>query len=178
MLHWDLKRPVKKTQCPKILINWSSIVTKSGTEFLHNDVRDWQSHTEAAFEYLGCTLAHCQWYAKTRRSTANHVRVMSNAWILSHSMLTACSHGHCQKVCTPKNKAFLIVCLWLWSGSQFPNKLVIETSNLSGTCFSVDNWTYFYLLVAVRRKAMLSLLRPDDTPICWKDIIPCGLTKE
>lgn len=91
--------------------------------------------------FLGCTLAHCQWYAKTRQSTANHVRVVSNAWILSHSMLTACSHGHCQKVCTPKNKAFPIICLGLWSGSQFPNKLVIETVNLSGNCFPVDNWT-------------------------------------
>lgn len=136
-----LKDLWKKKQCPQTLINWSSIVKKSGTECLHNDVRDWQSHTEAAYQFLGCTLAHCQWYAKTRQSTANHVRVVSNAWILSHSVLTACSHGHCQKVCTPKNKTFPIICLGLWSGSQFPNKLVIETVNLSGNCFPVDNWT-------------------------------------
>lgn len=128
----------------------------------------------SVFGVYTCTLPMVC-YAKTRQSTANHVRVVSNAWILSHSMLTACSHGHCQKVCTPKNKAFPIVCLGLWSGPQFPSKLVIETVNLSGNCFPVDNWTYFYLLVAVRRKAMLSL---NVTPICWKDIIPCGSTKE
>lgn len=111
--------------------------------------------------FWGVRLHIANGMLKTRQSTANHVRVMSNAWILSHSMLTVCSHGHCQKVCTPKNKAFLIVCLGLWSGSQFPKNLVIETVNLSGNCFPVNNWTYFYLLVAVRRKGMLSLLRPE-----------------